>query len=171
MESRADALVRRVHSLALASAVVLYATSPWIAMLRRLPRTPSAFDWAHVAAGIVAVVAAAGLVVVAFRAGRWRLYFPWLSGRTHSVLADLAGLLRGRLPASEGGGLTSALQGFTVAAFALTAASGAAWLLTNGGDSALAWRSVHVVSADVLGVLIVVHAVTALLHVIQMARG
>lgn len=170
--SSTDSLVRRVHALALAAAVVLYATSPWIAMLRRLPRTPSAFDWAHVVAGTIAVAAAVGLVAVALREGRWRQYFPWFSARrTAQVVRDFAEMLRGRLPASEGGGLTSALQGFTILAFTLTATTGAGWLLANGSDAALAWRGAHLVAADALGVLIVLHAVTALLHVIQMARG
>lgn len=171
MSAPVDVFVRRVHALALTSAVVLYATSPWIAMYRRLPREPSGFDWAHLAAGALAVLAGFGFAAATFRDGRWRLYFPWLSGRAGVVLSDVVGLVRGRLPASEGGGLSSALQGVTAVLFLLVALTGAGWWLAGGGDAALPLRSVHVVGADALAVLIVLHAVTALLHVIQMARG
>lgn len=171
MNAAVDVFVRRVHALALASAAVLYATSPWIAMYRRVPHSPSAFDRAHLVAGVLALVAALGFALAAFRGGRWRLYFPWLSGRSGVVARDLGGLFAGRLPSSEGGGLSSGLQGLTVLAFLGTAVAGAGWWLADGGDAALVLRSVHVAGADLLGVLIVLHAVTALLHVIQMARG
>lgn len=166
-----DRLARRVHALALVSAAALYLSSPWTAMLRRFPRSAGLADYVHVGAGALAVLAAIGFVALAARGGRWRLYFPWLSGRAALVARDLAGLCRGRLPASEGGGLTSALQGLTVLAFAAAAATGAGWLLANGGDAALALRTIHAATAHALGGLIVAHAVTALLHVVQMARG
>lgn len=166
-----DRFVRRVHALALVCTATLYVSSPWTAMLRRFPRSAGLADYVHVVAGTLALLAAIGFVVLAARGGRWRLYFPWLSGRGALVARDLAGLFRGRLPASEGGGLGSALQGFTVLAFAVAAAAGAGWFLANGGDAAPALRTMHVASAHVLGGLIVAHAATALAHVIQMARG
>ena len=105
------------------------------------------------------------------RAGRWRLYFPWAAGRGGQVFRDLAGLFRGRLPRSEGGGLNTALQGFVLLAMLGTAATGGGWFLAQGTDAALAWRDAHATCAHVLGGLVIAHAVAAHAHVIDLARG
>jgi hypothetical protein len=167
----ADATVRRVHSVALGTLLVLYGSSPWLAMLRRVPREPSLVDYLHLALGAVALLLALAFLALALRAGRWRLYFPWLAGRGGQVLRDLAGLFRGRLPRSEGGGLNTALQGFVLLALLATAVTGAGWFVAQGAEAALAWRAVHASSAHVLGGLVIAHAVTALAHVIDLARG
>jgi hypothetical protein len=108
---------------------------------------------------------------LALRAGRWRLYFPWAAGRGAQVLRDLGGLVRGRMPRSEGGGLNTALQGFVLLAMLGTALTGAGWFAAEGTDAVLAWREAHATFAHVLGVLVIAHAVTALVHVIDLARG
>lgn len=169
--SAVDRAVRRVHSGALAALLVLYATSPWLAMLRRVPREAGLVDYAHLAIGALALLAAFAFLVLALRTGRWRLYFPWAVGRAGQVVRDLAGLLRGRLPRSEGGGLNTALQGLVLLAMLSTALTGAGWFLAQGTDAALAWRGVHATFAHVLGGLVIAHAVTALAHVIDLARG
>ena len=45
------------------------------------------------------------------RGGRWKLYFPVAAGNGAAVGRDLAGLLRGKVPAAEGGGLFGAIEG------------------------------------------------------------
>jgi cytochrome b561 len=169
--STADRTVRRLHSGALAALLVLYASSPWLAMLRRVPREAGLVDYAHLAIGALALLVAVAFLALALRAGRWRLYFPWAAGRGGQVFRDLAGLARGRMPRSEGGGLNTALQGFVLLALFATAATGAGWFLTQGTDAALAWRAVHATCAHVLAGLVIAHAVTALAHVIDLARG
>ncbi len=167
----ADRLVRRLHTGALAALVALYASSPWLGMLRRVPRSAGLVDYAHLAIGAATLAVALAFLALASRGGRWRLYFPWAAGRGGQVFRDLAGLLRGRLPRSEGGGLNSALQGFVLLALLGTALTGAGWFLAQGTDAALAWRDVHATFAHVLGAFVIAHAVTALAHVIDLARG
>jgi cytochrome b561 len=128
-------------------------------------------DYAHLAIGAAMLVVALVFLALAFRGGRWRLYFPWAAGRGGQVVRDLAGLLRGRMPRSEGGGLNTTLQGFVLLALLGTAATGAGWFLAQGTEAALAWRAVHATCSHVLGGLVLVHAVTALAHVIDLARG
>jgi cytochrome b561 len=169
--SAADRAVRRIHAAALATLLLLYASSPWLAMLRRVPRDAGLVDYAHLVLGAAALVVALAFMGLALRAGRWRLYFPWAAGRAGQVFRDLAGLLRGRMPRSEGGGLNTALQGFVLLAMLGTALTGAGWFLAQGTDAALAWRDVHATCAHVLGGLVLAHAVTALAHVIDLARG
>lgn len=169
--SGADGLVRRVHTGTLATVLVLYGSSPWLGMLRRVPREAGVVDYVHLALGALALGLALAFVALAFRAGRWRLYFPWAAGQGGQVCRDLAGLLRARMPRSEGGGLNTALQGLVLLALLGTALTGAGWLLTQGTDAALAWRDVHATFAHVLGAFVIAHAVTALAHVIDLARG
>lgn len=166
-----DRHVRRLHTGTLAASLLLYAGSPWLAMLRRLPREAGVADYAHLLLGGAALLLGVAFLALAVRTGRWRLYFPWASGRLAALGGDLAGLLRGRLPSSEGGGLNSALQGLALLALLATAATGAGWFVAQGTEAALAWRAVHATCAHALGVLVVVHAITALAHVIELARG
>jgi cytochrome b561 len=165
-----DRAVRLLHTAAIAAGLVLYAGSPWIAMLRRLPREASFFDYAHVAAGTFALVVAFAFLLTGLLAGRWREYFPWASGQLAAVGRDVAGLLRGRMPSGEGAGLNSALKGFVLLAMLGTAATGAAWYLQQGADAALACRAAHASLAHALAALVVLHAATALAHVIELAR-
>jgi cytochrome b561 len=169
--SGADRTVRRVHTAALATLLVLYASSPWLAMLRRVPRDAGLADYAHLLLGALALLVALAFLGLALRAGRWRLYFPWAAGHGAQVVRDLGGLVRGRMPRSEGGGLNTALQGFVLLAMLGTGLTGAGWFAAQGTDTVLAWREVHATFAHVLGVLVIAHAVTALAHVIDLARG
>lgn len=169
--SGVDGLVRGVHSAALVAVLVLYASSPWLGMLRRVPREAGFVDYAHLVLGALALLLALAFLALAFRAGRWRLYFPWAAGHGAQVFRDVAGLLRGRLPRSEGGGLNTALQGLVLLAMLGTAVTGGGWFVAQGTDAALAWREVHATFAHALGGLVIAHAVTALAHVIELARG
>jgi hypothetical protein len=160
-----------MHTAALATLLVLYASSPWLAMLRRVPRDAGLFDYAHLLLGALALLVATALLGLALRAGRWRLYFPWAAGHGAQVFRDLGGLFRGRMPRSEGGGLNTALQGFVLLAMLGTGLTGAGWFAAQGTDAVLAWRETHATFAHVLAVFVVAHAVTALAHVIDLARG
>jgi cytochrome b561 len=166
-----DALVRRLHTGALVAALWLYATSPWLAMLRRVPKDASLVDYAHLLVGAAASLLAVAFLAAGLRAGRGRSYFPWAAGGAVAVVRDLGGLFRGRLPANEGPGLNSALQGLVLLAMLATAATGVGWFVAQGGDAALAWRAAHATLAHAFGGLVVLHAITALLHVLDFARG
>jgi cytochrome b561 len=165
-----DRLVARLHAGALVLVLALYATSPWLAMLKRVPRSAGVVDYAHLVVGALLLAIALAWLALGARGGRWRLWFPWASGRFGAVRRDLAGLLRGRLPATEGGGLNSALQGLALLALLVAAATGAGWFVAQGGEAALAWRAWHATSAHVLGGLVIAHALAALSHVLDFAR-
>jgi len=148
----------------------LIVTSPWIAMLGRLPREPGPLDYAHVGLGLGLLPLAVLYSIACLRNGRWRLYFPWLAGEFGTMLADVRGLLRGRVPSAEGGGLFAALEGFVLFALLATAATGGAWWWTAGTSEALDWRSHHIVAARMLIVLVVAHAASVSLHVLEFVK-
>jgi len=163
-------LAERQHLVVALSSAWLILTSPWIAMLRRVPRDAGVLDYGHVALGFVTLVLAITYTITCTRAGRWRLYFPWLAGRFGAVGHDLAGLLRGRIPAAEGGGLSGMIEGLLLVLLVATAVTGAAWFATQGSADALAWRSHHVLAARGLVAFFVMHAVTVSLHLIDFVR-
>ena len=103
------------------------------------------------------------------RDGRWRLYFPW-SPPDPRVGRDLAGLLRGRIPAAEGGGLFGLIEGLLLLALLATAATGAAWFTAQGTDAAVSWRGQHILAARGLIGLLVLHVVTVSLHLLDLLR-
>lgn len=169
--SDAHARLRSRLHLALAlGCLALYAGSPWLAMVRRLRADSGIADYAHVALGLAMLLLAAPFATLCLRGGGWRWCFPWLAGAARDVGRDLAGLLRGRLPAAEGGGLDASVQGLLLVAVLATAVSGAAWLLAGGGASALGWRAAHVYCAHVCGGLLTAHAVFAGAHALEFAR-
>ena len=81
-----------------------------------------------------------------------------------------AGLLRGRLPAAESGGLFGLIEGLLLVVLAITGITGAAWLATQGSNDALAWREYHLYAARGFIVLLVLHVVTVSLHLIDFVR-
>jgi cytochrome b561 len=145
-------------------------TSPWLGMLRRVPAGAGWLDYAHVALGFAALVLVVIYGSACLRAGRRPLYFPWSPGGLHVVGQDLSGLLRGRVPAAEGGGLIGFIEGLLLVALAVTAASGGAWFLTQGSDAALAWRGHHILAAWIFSALLALHVVTVSLHLIELVR-
>lgn len=148
----------------------LILTSPWVAMLRAIPRSAGFLDYSHVALGFVTLLGAITYSVSCTRAGRWRLYFPWAAGQLGAVGRDLRGLLRGRIPAAEGGGLFAVIEGALLVLLLATAVTGAAWFFTQGSSDALAWRGCHVHAARWLAGMIVVHVVTVSLHLLDFVR-
>ena len=170
METGRDRLTGRLHVAVALLAAWLIFTSPWVAMYRRLPRHPGVLDYLHVALGFGALLLSALYLHSCVRAGRWRLYFPWLAGQGASALRDADGLLRGRIPSAEGGGLFAVIEGLALLALFATAVTGAGWFLTQGSSEVLLWRDAHAVAAKVLMVSAGVHVVTVSLHLLELVR-
>jgi cytochrome b561 len=160
----------RLHLWLAVFVVWLLVTSPWVSMLRRIPSQAGFFDHAHIGFGLAAAVLTVVYFVGCCLNGGWRLYFPWLAGEAGVVFRDLAGLVRGRIPAAEGGGLFGAIEGFTLVALLVVAATGTAWLWTAGTGDALDWRGHHIAASRALIGLIVLHAVSVSLHVLDFLR-
>jgi hypothetical protein len=160
----------RLHLVVTLLSIWLVCTSPWTGMLRRMPRDPGIFDYAHVWLGAAASAVGILYAIDCLRNGGWRLSFPLFSGGHAAVAADLRGLFRGRLPAAEGGGLLGAIAGFALLAFLAVALTGVAWILNQGSPEALDWRAHHAVAVRVFIVLLVTHVVAVSLHVLDFVR-
>ena len=161
---------RRQHLLLALLVVWLAVTSPWVHMLRRVPRNASWLDYAHIGLGLLATAVALTYAVACFRGGGWRAYLPWLSGRMQPVLRELRGLFRGRLPSAEGGGLFALVEGLLLLALLAAGLTGAAWLALAGTPEAAAWRGYHILAAQGMIALLVLHVVTVSLHLLDFIR-
>lgn len=168
--SAVEKLAARQHLALTLLSAWLIATSPWIAMLRRVPRDAGFLDYSHVVLGSVTLAIAITYTVSCTRAGRWRLYFPWLAGHLGAIGRDASGLLRGRIPAAEGGGLFGLIEGLLLVLLLATAVTGAVWFAMQGSLEALAWRSHHIFAARGLVVFLVLHVITVSLHLIDFIR-
>jgi cytochrome b561 len=62
------------------------------------------------------------------------------------------------------------IEGLLLLALLVTGVAGGAWYLSQGGDFALAWRSLHVVSAQVLVGLLALHLVAVASHMLDFVR-
>lgn len=158
----------RLHLAVAASSLWLIVTSPWVSMLRRVPSGAGWLDYAHVVIGCVLLVLALAYIRTCTRDGRWQLYFPLAPGQIGNVGRDLAGLLRGRVPASEGGGLFGLIEGLLLVLLIVTAATGVAWLLTQGSVEALAWRGYHILAARGLIGLLALHILSVAAHLLDL---
>lgn len=167
---RWDAFVSRHHAAVAVLVAWLLLTSPWVAMLRRVPEEAGFLTQAHVALGLVALVLAATYAGSCVRAGGWRLYFPWATGDLRMVGRDLAGLVRGRIPSADGGGLYAAIEGLLLVALFVTAVTGGGWFAAQGSDAALDWRGWHIVAARTLAALVVLHLLTVTSHLVDFVR-
>lgn len=158
------------HLAVAALSLWLILTSPWVSMLRRIPTSAGWLDYAHVATGCILLVLAMTYAWSCTRDGRWQLYFPLSPSQIGGVGREFAGLFRGRVPASEGGGLFGLIEGLLLVLLIATAATGLAWLLTQGSGEALAWRGYHIVAARGLIVLLVLHVLTVATHLLDLLR-
>jgi hypothetical protein len=162
-------LATRQHlPLALLSAWLIL-TSPWIALMRSVPADAGFFDYAHVLAGCAAAVSVAAYAFACLRAGGWRSYFPWLEGQIAALQRDARGLLQGRVPPAEAGGLFAVIEGLLLASLLITAATGVAWLLLQGDAAAVVMRGWHIVAARSLMGLMAAHIVSVSLHFVALA--
>ncbi len=170
MNEQRQRLSDRQHGAVALLSLWLVLSSPWIAMARRISSGAGWLDYAHVAFGIATLLLAVAYTWSCTRAGRWRLYFPLTPVQLGNVGRDLVGLLRGRVPGAEGGGLFGCIEGLLLVALLATAATGAAWLLTQGSAEALGWREAHVFAARGFIGLLVLHVVTVSLHLLDFVR-
>lgn len=170
MRPAAESTVNRLHLAVSMAALWLIATSPWIGMLRRMPAGAGWIDWAHVAVGWAGLLLGVAYAVACAGGGGWRRLFPWTAAGLACVGRDLAGITRGQWPSAEGAGLYSMIEGLLLAALLVAGIAGAGWYVAQGGDTAMAWRSVHVVSAHVLIGLLVLHALAVATHLLDLAR-
>lgn len=170
MSPAPEAMTDRQHLAVAALSLWLIATSPWVAMLRRVPSGAGWLDYAHIVVGCVLLALALAYARTCTRDGRWRLYFPYAPAQIVDVGRDLAGLLRGRVPASEGGGLFGLIEGLLLVLLIVTAATGIAWLLAAGSVEALTWRDYHILAARGLIGLLVLHVLSVATHLLDLIR-
>jgi hypothetical protein len=160
----------RQHFAVAVLSLWLIVTSPWIAMFRRIPEGAGWLDYGHVGLGFVTLLLAITYAWACTRQGRWRLYFPWTPRLIGGPARDMSGLFRGQVPAAESGGLFGLIEGLLLIALLLTAASGAAWLFTQGSGDALTWRTFHSYAVRSMIALLVLHVVTVSLHLLDFVR-
>lgn len=163
-------LENRQHFAVALLSLWLIVTSPWVAMLRRIPAGAGWLDYAHVGLGLATLLLAVIYAWTCTRQGRRRLYFPWTPTHIGGVGRDLRGLLHGEIPAAESGGLFGFIEGLLLVALGIAGASGAAWLLAQGTSDALAWRDCHIWAARGFIGLLVLHVVTVSLHLLDLVR-
>lgn len=169
MASVSESVVNRLHLAVALAALWLIGTSPWIGMLRRVPTSAGWFDRAHIVVGWAGLLLGLMYAMACVAGGGWRRLFPWMAGGMAGIGRDLAGMAGGQVPSAEGAGLYSAIEGLLLVALVVAGVAGAGWYLAQGGDAALAWRSVHIVSARVLIGLVVLHAVAVASHLVDFA--
>lgn len=170
MSSGAGRVGDRLHFAVAVLTLWLILTSPWLGMLRRIPDGAGWIDWSHVIVGFMTLPLAVAYTWCSVREGRWRLVFPWLPPQVRAVGSDLAGLFRGRIPASESGGLFGLIEGLLLLALLVAAATGAAWYFGQGSDAALEWRSYHQFAARTLIVLLLLHVAAVGTHLLEFLR-
>lgn len=159
-----------LHAVLAVLATALVLGSPWLAMVSLLKTQAAWPDLLHVGAGWAAAALLLPYALHTVQRGRWRLYFPWLAGHGRALRQDLQGLLRGRLPGSEGGGLFATLQGALLVALLAAAGTGLGWWFTQGTAAALDWHSHHTLAARVAAVLLGLHLLTGAAHLVEFVR-
>ena len=165
-----EVIGNRLHLAVTLLALWLVTTSPWVSMLRRVPVSAGFFDYAHMVLGVVALFFGILYGLVVAHGGRWKLYFPLAAGNGAGVGRDLAGRLRGKRPAAEGGGLFGAIEGLLLVAFVAAGLSGVVWFLLQGADAALTWRMLHIVLARIVIAAGVLHVLAVASHLLDFVR-
>jgi hypothetical protein len=170
MRSLLDRLVNPLHLLIALACTWLAASSPWIGLYHALPDDPGAIALSHVVLGLAMLPLGIVYFLACTVGGRWRLYFPWVAGQFGGIGRDVAGLVRGQRPGSEGGGLFAAVEGLLLLALLASALTGALWFLGRGTEAAIAWRGHHILAARGLIVLMVMHVLAVALHLVDLLR-
>jgi len=165
-----DRLNGPLHLVVALAGVWLVLSSPWIGMYHQMPDEPGFLNLSHVVLGFVALLAGIVYTAGCLVGGRWRQYFPWAGGDIGAVGRDLAGLLRGRRPSVEGGGLLPMIEGLLLAALLAAGATGALWFFAQGTEAAVGWRAQHIVAARACAVLLLLHFVGVLSHLLDFVR-
>lgn len=170
MREALDRIANPLHLAIAVASIALVVSSPWLGMVDALPDPAGAANLAHVVVGLALLPLIAVYVAACTLGGRWRLYFPWLGGEWSMLRADVAGLLRGKRPASEGGGLFAAIEGLLLLVLLAVVLSGTLWWLARGGDAAVTWRAAHIAAAHGFVALLVLHVIAVSLHFIDLVR-
>ncbi len=170
MRELLDRLNGPLHLLSALAAAWLILGSPWIGMYDRMPQEPGWTNLAHVVVGFAGLAIGLLYAAAVVQGGRWREYFPYLGGDLGTVGRDLAGLLRGRLPTVEGGGLLPMIEGLLLLAFLLAALTGAAWYFVQGTETAVALREAHIVAARACAAIVLLHLLGVALHLLDFVR-
>jgi hypothetical protein len=170
MRSLLDRLNNPLHLLIALACTWLLASSPWIGLYHALPDEPGWLNLSHVVLGLAMLPLGIVYLAACTVGGRWRLYFPWAAGQLGMVSADLAGVLRGERPGSEGGGLFATIEGLLLLALVATALSGTVWFLAGGADAAALWRGHHIIAARAFAVLVGLHVLAVSLHLVDLVR-
>jgi len=158
------------HGLLILLLAWLIATSPWVHLYNRVPPSPTFWVWGHLLLGVLTLVLSVTFSLTALTQGRLRQYFPWMFGNFRPLLSDLAGLLRLKIPANEGGGLFGVIKGLLLLAMLATGVTGALWWWTAGSSDALTWRTWHVAMVPLLVGLVVLHILATIAHIVQFMR-
>lgn len=160
-----DVGLRHIHATLALLVVVAVIAAQQISMVRQWPAHPGWADWAHLLAGLGAAACLAGLLASGLRKGRRAAWWPLADAAGRARLArEVRELLRGRLPASEAGGLLSLIQGLLLIAVAAAALSGCVWLVAPRGDAAMAIGDLHQLAAGAVTVLLPLHLLAVALH-------
>jgi len=170
MRALLDRLTNPLHLVIALACTWLIASSPWLGMYQQMPDAPGPINGSHVVLGLALLPLALVYLVACTAGARWRLYFPWLGGQLGAVGRDLAGIARGQRPGSEGGGLFATIEGLLLLALFAAAASGTAWFLMQGSDSAVLWRGHHILAARSFAGLMLLHVVAVSLHLLDLVR-
>lgn len=169
MRSLLDRLANPLHQLIALACTWLLLSSPWLGMYAWIPDTPGFVNAVHVVLGLALLPLGLAYLAACTVGGRWQLYYPWVAGRLGDTARDLAGLLRGRRPGSEGG-LFAAVEGLLLLALLAAAVTGTAWFVLRETDAAIAWRGHHLVAARAFAGLMVAHVLAVSLHVVDLVR-
>jgi hypothetical protein len=170
MRSLLDRLNNPLHLLIALASTWLVASSPWIGMYQSLPDELGALNISHVVIGLAVLPLAVVYFAACAVGGRWRLYFPWAAGQFGDIGRDLAGILKGQRPGSEGGGLFAAVEGLLLLALLAAAVTGALWFIGRDTESAIVWRGHHIVAARALTGLLLTHVLAVSLHFVDLVR-
>ena len=162
--SRREARALLLHAAAALLLLLLLACSPWIVMVRQWPAHPHWGDVAHLGLGLAVSALALGLAVSGVRRARWPLWLPLGAAGRARLAQDLGGLLRGRVPPSESGGLFSLFEGLLLLALLAAGLSGLAWMALQGTDLAMDVGDVHRGLAFTATALLAAHFAAVALH-------
>ena len=170
MRDLLDRLNGPLHLAVALAGAWLVCSSPWIGMYHRMPEDPDWINVSHVIVGFAALLLGGVYTAGCAQGGRWREYFPWVGGEVAAVGRDVAGLVRGRLPTVEGGGLLPAIEGLLLLALLAAGATGALWFFVQGSDTAVALRDAHIAAARTFAVLMLLHFVGVAVHLLDFVR-
>ena len=170
MRQLLDRLNGPLHVAVALAAAWLILGSPWIGMYDRLPEEPGWTNLAHVTVGFAALPIGLVYAAAVVQGGRWREYFPYLGGDLGAVGRDLAGIVRGRVPTVEGGGLLPMIEGLLLLAFLLAGLTGAAWFFAQATETAVALREAHIVAARACAAIVLLHLAAVALHLLDFVR-